>query len=265
MVNRRELKTRSKEQLRGQWTTVVLITLGICVLEFIIVRIINSYELNGNYSISFSLLNTLVTISIPIFTYTLYLKLTRGVKVKVSDMFVSGRTYLKAIGVTLLQMLMFIPAIIVTVMVGTAIIIGLISAIGIADSIFIPSDIQYLFYSYSFIEVLRFVGVILIVFLVISIPIMILGIYLYPCIILMCEDDSRGVGECIGMSFRLMSGNVWSYFVLQLSYVGWALLCILTLGIGYLWLIPYINTVNMNFFNEITGYDNNLVDNPNIY
>ena len=55
------------------------------------------------------------------------------------------------------------------------------------------------------------------------------------------------------------------YFVLRLSVVGMliaqifnrnfenVLLCVLTLGIGYLWLTPYQNAAEAAFYLEVTG------------
>ena len=40
-------------------------------------------------------------------------------------------------------------------------------------------------------------------------------------------------------------------FVLGLSFIGWILLGILTLCIGYLWLIPYIDTTKAAFYCDI--------------
>ncbi|WP_404987495.1 DUF975 family protein [Clostridium culturomicium] len=251
MISRKELKSLSKEQLRGQWTTVVLITLIFGVINFI------DYKLTASFESSFliSIFSYLLAVVMGIFSNSLYLKLTRGVKVKFTDMFVSGSTFLKAIGITLLQALIMIPAVIISIIIGSFVFIAGAAGIGITENFIIPSNVESFVSSVNSAYFFKFFLVILLIVLIISIPIMILGFYLYPSLILICEDDTRGVGECIGTSFRLMHGNLWKYIVLQLSYIGWILAGILTLGIGYLWLFPYINTVNMNFFNQLVGYD----------
>jgi uncharacterized membrane protein len=49
---------------------------------------------------------------------------------------------------------------------------------------------------------------------------------------------------------------------MSLSFIGWALLCILSLGIGLLWLIPYMNVSIAKFYQDIKGdeetYNSNL-------
>lgn len=59
--------------------------------------------------------------------------------------------------------------------------------------------------------------------------------------------------EAITESKNRMKGYKWKYFLLNLSFIGWGILCLFTLGIGLLWLIPYISTSNAAFFNEISA------------
>ena len=48
-----------------------------------------------------------------------------------------------------------------------------------------------------------------------------------------------------------MKGYKMDYFVLILSFLGWALLMLFTLGIGYFWLIPYMQVTMCNFYNNL--------------
>lgn len=70
---------------------------------------------------------------------------------------------------------------------------------------------------------------------------------------IMLEHPEYGANEAIRHSKELMRGNKWRLFCLQFSFIGWALLSLLTLGIGFLWLIPYIEASNAAFYREITG------------
>ncbi|WP_137625983.1 DUF975 family protein [Lactiplantibacillus pingfangensis] len=58
--------------------------------------------------------------------------------------------------------------------------------------------------------------------------------------------------DAITRSRQLMRGHKFEYFVLQLSFIGWALLSGLTMGIGQLWLTPYR-------FGVFAAYYDNLV------
>ena len=57
--------------------------------------------------------------------------------------------------------------------------------------------------------------------------------------------------EAIKQSQIMMKGYKWKLFLLQLSFIGWAFLCVLTLGIGFFWLYPYMNLSIANFYENL--------------
>ncbi|MBF8970700.1 MULTISPECIES: DUF975 family protein [unclassified Streptococcus] len=59
--------------------------------------------------------------------------------------------------------------------------------------------------------------------------------------------------EAITKSRILMDGHKLDLFLLDLSFIGWALLSILTFGIGSLWLSPYIYTTRAAFYRELAA------------
>ena len=65
------------------------------------------------------------------------------------------------------------------------------------------------------------------------------------------DHPELGAYDCIKESMKMMYGHKWDLFLLDLSFIGWALLCILTLGIGFLWLQPYIMTSHAIFYKEL--------------
>jgi len=70
---------------------------------------------------------------------------------------------------------------------------------------------------------------------------------------ILADDDSIGAMEAINKSKEMMRGHKWKFFCLILRFFAWILLCILTLGIGFLWLIPYIYVTYANFYDDIKG------------
>jgi uncharacterized membrane protein len=52
-------------------------------------------------------------------------------------------------------------------------------------------------------------------------------------------------------STRMMKGHKMEYLLLQLSFLGWAILSILTAGIGLLWFIPYAQTTTAHFYEQL--------------
>jgi uncharacterized membrane protein len=68
---------------------------------------------------------------------------------------------------------------------------------------------------------------------------------------ILAEDDSIGAMEAIDKSKAMMYGYKWKYVRLLCRFIGWALLCILTFGIGFLWLAPYVKISLANFYEDI--------------
>lgn len=74
-------------------------------------------------------------------------------------------------------------------------------------------------------------------------------------------DQIQATGEkpkvldTITASRRLMKGQKGRLFWLDLSFIGWHILAILTIGIGYLWLNPYISATKAAFYEDL---QNNL-------
>lgn len=52
-------------------------------------------------------------------------------------------------------------------------------------------------------------------------------------------------------SMRLMSGNKMRFFLLDLSFIGWFLLGLITFGIAFLWITPYWNTARAAFYEDL--------------
>lgn len=70
---------------------------------------------------------------------------------------------------------------------------------------------------------------------------------------ILADDPSKGVMECVADSKMLMHGHKWRLFCLDFSFIGWRLLCVLTLGVGYLFLAPYEDAARGQFYIERTG------------
>lgn len=95
--------------------------------------------------------------------------------------------------------------------------------------------------------------------MVILVPLLILA--LIPAIIAQFRysmtyfviNDTPGIGpmEAIQRSSQIMRGNKWKLFCLQCRFIGWSFLCLFTLGIGFLWLTPYMMTSQAAFYEEL--------------
>ena len=59
--------------------------------------------------------------------------------------------------------------------------------------------------------------------------------------------------EAITKSKNMMMGHKMDLFLLDLSFIGWLMLGVLSLGIGLFWVIPYMQAARARFYGEIAG------------
>lgn len=67
------------------------------------------------------------------------------------------------------------------------------------------------------------------------------------------DNPNLNSSEAIKKSKEMMKGHKMELFCLDLTFFGWMLLSILTLGIGLLWLVPYMETTHARFYEELVG------------
>jgi uncharacterized membrane protein len=65
------------------------------------------------------------------------------------------------------------------------------------------------------------------------------------------EHPEMTANSAIDRSVAMMKGHKFDLFYLYLSFIGWYILGILTLGIGYLWLAPYVQTSVAAFYEDV--------------
>ncbi len=68
---------------------------------------------------------------------------------------------------------------------------------------------------------------------------------------IMQDDPSKDWKQCLDESKEMMDGHKGQLFGLHLSFIGWMLLGILGLGIGELFVTPYMNQATANFYLEL--------------
>lgn len=80
----------------------------------------------------------------------------------------------------------------------------------------------------------------------------IIAAYRYSMAFYILNDKPEiGAMDALNKSKEMMKGFKWKLFCLHLSFIGWALLCILSLGIGFLWLVPYVKAAEANFYEDL--------------
>ena len=79
---------------------------------------------------------------------------------------------------------------------------------------------------------------------------------------ILAEHPLMTAKEAIKESKELMNGHKIDLFLLDLSFFGWMILSVLTLGIGRFFLNPYMNAARAAFYKDITTPK---TSNPNFY
>lgn len=73
------------------------------------------------------------------------------------------------------------------------------------------------------------------------------------CYYLLAEHPDMKAKEALKQSKALMNGHKWRLFRLQLSFLGWIFLSLFTLGIGLLWVGPYMQAAQTAFYRELVN------------
>lgn len=240
-MTRAELKQQAKDSLRGRWGTAV----GMVLLYEVIIAAISFVAglIPGVGSIA------VLVVSVPLAFGFIgqMLKFSRNEEVGFVDFFSIGfGNFGKSWsiwGYTLLKLLpLFIGYILVLiVMVILGVVLGMN---GSAESLLVILPIMII--------------AILVIYVL-----MIIKAYLYILTEYIGNDNLEMSGkDIVNRSESLMKGHRWEFFVLQLSFLGWAILSVITFGIGFLWLEPYMEITNIKFYESLANNGNNTSVEP---
>lgn len=70
---------------------------------------------------------------------------------------------------------------------------------------------------------------------------------------ILAEHPEMTGKEALEASMDMMDGHKMDFFVLILSFIPWFLLTTVTCGLSLLYVVPYVETTLVNFYNEIKG------------
>jgi uncharacterized membrane protein len=231
-------RAEARKSLTGKWGKGALITLCYSIVEGAISMIQNIGQNNNNNTLQIILSILASIISIPL-SYGLlvsFIKLKRDEEVNTFDFLTIGfsnfsRAWLVALNV-FVKMILPIGLIVLSL-----ILTGVFTALATTgNSVFL----------------------VLMVFAIISCVIgyiwaIVRSFSLVLAYYIAYDEPDLSAYECCKKSIEKMKGNRGNYFVLSLSFIGWAFLAVLTLGIGFFWLIPYINVSYVCFYEEVMG------------
>lgn len=249
-----EIREQAREALNGKWGKAVLITLIYVGLVLIFSFVAGKFEED---SLAYNIIEIVTTIlQVPLsfgIGYSM-IKLKRNEKVKVFD-FLNlgfsnfGRSWKITLRATLKMILPIIGMIIsIVLFIGISVMSAVNSIVGGAN-------------------VTSFIGLVLlalIIFFVSYVWMLILSLNYTLTTYIAYDNPNMSSLEVVNESKRMMQGNRWKIFVLSLSFIGWIILTVCTLGIGYFWLLPYMQVSSICFYESLIGKnENNTIDNNN--
>ncbi len=68
---------------------------------------------------------------------------------------------------------------------------------------------------------------------------------------ILAENKGMSAREAINRSKEMMEGHKMDLFILELSFIGWGIVGLITLGVAYIWIMPYMQATYANFYNSI--------------
>ncbi|MCP4178745.1 MAG: DUF975 family protein [bacterium] len=79
----------------------------------------------------------------------------------------------------------------------------------------------------------------------------IIAAYSYAQTYFIIADNQIGPFSAICRSIKIMKGNKWKFFWLNISFIWWVLLSLITFCIGFLWVVPYMIISMAKFYEDI--------------
>ena len=70
---------------------------------------------------------------------------------------------------------------------------------------------------------------------------------------IMADNPGIDGNEAITRSRQMMDGNKWRLFCLDFSFIGWIILCMLTFGLLFFYVGPYMEAAHAAFYQSLKG------------
>lgn len=234
-----QIRQEARTSLTGKWGKAAILTLIYAVIVYIVSFVLNIVPVFG------SIANALLDVA---FTYGLlksFMKLKRGEEISYIDFLKEGfPVYGKLWGIIGNTLLKLIVPIVVAIVGFVVMFIG----IGSSAASMLSSTSTVSSASLSGVAV---VG--MLIYIVGIIWCVIKGFYYSLTSYLLVDNEDMSAKDIVAKSEELMQGNRWAYFWLPITFIGWFILCGFTLGIGSLWLIPYLQVAQIVFYEDRAG------------
>lgn len=94
-------------------------------------------------------------------------------------------------------------------------------------------------------------GLFMLIAFVLMIPGFVLAIAYSMVPFILHDRPGHNPVDVLRESRMMMQGHKMELFLLMLSFIGWIFLCVLSLGVGLLWVAPYMQMTEVKFYEQI--------------
>lgn len=243
-----DFRAEARRKLAGKWGKGACIMLAFLLVTFVINFIIgllpDSYEWLGQ------IIDIVINVPLSFGILYAFLKLYKDENVGAFDFFKLGfNNFGKSWSITFnIFLKMIVPAIVI-----------IISYILIAVGISLYSTSLFVTYSTSAVNGYVFIAIIGFILLIASSIWATTKYYFYQLAFLISmENEDMSAKDVVEESQKTMTGKRAGLFWLQLSFIGWAILGAISFGIGFLWIIPYVQCATIAFYKYAIGDSSNV-------
>lgn len=231
-----EIRKEAREALNGKWGKAVCIILAYLALSFVVGFVEGLVGEGTTLYYIIDLAYLVISIPLSFGLIISFMKLKRGEEVKAFDFFKDGFSrFGKSWGIwfhTFVRLLLPIVCLFLIVMV--------------------MAFLSGFFAGFGNINLSTVLTILTVVTYIATIVYIVSRALLYAIAYNIGYDNPELSSKaCVLKSEALMKGNRGSYFLLELSFIGWAILACLTLGIGMLWLLPYMQVAVVCFYEKV--------------
>ena len=246
-----ELKSEALSSLNEKWG----ISVGCTLIFFVISIALSLIPYVGDIA------SILVSGALSVGLCNFFLLVSKSENVEIDNLFVAFKSkdlFLSSLVAYLLSLAIIIPTVIIFGAIWVALFLGdienlsnlLLGGVNFEDSPY-SLDPNFLNEYSSPIFDSGIVTVLLSLFIIVLVPLIIVSLILSQVFFILADKKTNSGLEAIKMSWNLMKDKKTKLFLLQLSFIGWAILSILTLFIGFIFLQPYIYTTLSKFYKEL--------------
>lgn len=226
-----KLRKQAREALKGNWNKAILIGLAYFFFVLILDTLEKIFFKTPSLSLSYSIIELLILLPISFGVYFTFLKLKRHEFTTTFDFVTEGFSRFSKVftitGWVLIKMLLPIFCFIMSMVLYT---------------VLLSLHVKFLF--------VVIIGVV--AYLACIVYTVARGL-LYSMVYYITYDNPElSSKQVVKKSEELMNGNRGNLLLLELSFIGWFFVGMLTLGIGYIWIFPYYEVSLACFYDELT-------------